>query len=116
MKHHYEADHQAFDSSGRVATEDFTEPETDEAQRDLDGAIAAFEKLLNFVWQNGPKNDNGIQIRAVLCCWIFLKHLRPMSLTEMAAFIGRDKQSLGRWFDAFKKDFPEIKTTHMKNK
>ncbi len=88
----------------------------DVTPEDLTRAIAAFEKLLNWIWQSGPKNNNGIEIRSVICCWVFLKHLRPLSLTEMAAVVGRDKQSLGRWFDEFKKDMPDIKTNHMKFK
>jgi hypothetical protein len=110
---------EAFDESGHIGITHFPYDEIDKADipetKDIDAAVRAFELLLAWVWQHGPKNNNGIEIRAVICCWIFMKQLRPITLTEMAATVGRDKQSLGRWFDEFKKDFPQIKTCHMKN-
>ncbi len=84
------------------------------SQEDVDRAIAVFRKLLNWVWQNGNKNDDGIKIRAIIVCWIFLEENRPKTLTEMAVGFGMKKQSLGRWVDQFKRVF-RIPTRHMRS-
>ncbi len=70
--------------------------------------------LITWIWQDGMKDARGIQIRSIIVCWIFLPHLRPLSLTELARGFGKDKQSLGRWVDDFKIKFPNLKTPHMK--
>lgn len=85
------------------------------SQREIDNAIKAFEKLLQWILQDGMNNPNGVKIRALVCCWIFLKVLRPQSLTEFARSYGMQKQSLGRWVDDFKRQFPDIKTVHMRH-
>jgi hypothetical protein len=83
------------------------------SQEELDAAILVFRKLLNWVWQNGNKNADGIKIRAIIVCWIFLEENRPKTLTEMAVGFGMKKQSLGRWVDQFKRVF-RIPTRHMR--
>jgi hypothetical protein len=83
---------------------------------ELEAAQRAFSRLLAWIWQDGMKNPDGVKIRAIILCWIFLKHLRPMTLTELAMGYGMKKQSLGRWVDQFKRDFPEYKTCHMRAK
>jgi hypothetical protein len=83
---------------------------------ELEAAQRAFSRLLAWIWQDGMKNPDGVKIRAIILCWIFLKHLRPMTLTELARGYGMKKQSLGRWVDQFKRDFPEYKTCHMRQK
>ncbi len=80
----------------------------------MDGAKRAFTQLVEWVWQSGMNNADGIAIRAIIVCWIFLPELRPLSLTEMAQGFDKHKQSLGRWVDIFKRDFPHIRIAHMK--
>lgn len=82
---------------------------------EMETALKLFEHLLRWQWQSGMRNPDGVKIRAIICCWIFLKVLRPMTLTQLAHHYGMDKQSLGRWVDQFKKDFPQIRTVHMRN-
>lgn len=85
------------------------------SQEDIDGAVAVLRVLLQWIWQDGMKNADGLKIRAIICCWIFLHELRPLSLTELARGFNLEKQSLGRWFDVFKRKFPAIKTCHMRH-
>ena len=79
-----------------------------------DVLLAMLVRVLDWLWSDGMKNPDGLQIRAMLLCWNFLEHLRPLTLTQLARGFGKRKQSLGRWQDQFKLDFPEIKTCHMK--
>jgi hypothetical protein len=83
------------------------------SQEEVDKAIEVLRKLLAWIWQNGMKNADGVKIRAIIVCWIFLKELRPMTLTQMATGFGMKKQSLGRWVDQFKEVF-KIRTPHMR--
>lgn len=78
--------------------------------------LTALKTILEWVLQKVPKNENGIQIRAVIAGWIFLPYLRTMNLTEVAAVIGKDKQSLGRWVDDFKRRFPGVHVNHTRVK
>jgi hypothetical protein len=99
--------------------DDAVEPDSnlsDFCQEDLDRAICGLRSLLQWIYQNGSNNPDGVKIRAIIACWIFLKELRVHPLTKMARGYGLDKQSLGRWHDDFKKQFPHIKTPHMKSK
>lgn len=82
---------------------------------ELEAAERAFTHMLNWVWQNGMKNPEGVKIRAIIVCWVFLKHIRPMTLSELAQGFGMKKQSLGRWVDQFKADFPKYRIAHMRN-
>lgn len=119
--------HLAFGESGeRILAEDFNydlcEAVDEAAQNleqftpeDFERAGAAFETLMRWVWQSGMKNPDGVKIRAIIACWIFLKALRPMNLTQLAQHYGMDKQSFGRWVDDFKLRFPNIRTVHMRN-
>jgi len=89
----------------------------DVSQVDIAAAISVLQKILEWIYQPGRKgiqNGDGIEVRAVIACWIFLTRLRPLSLTQIASMHGRDKQSLGRWVAKWKEKFPEIKTDHMK--
>ncbi len=107
------------DAGEIVASEDFPyhlidgEEEQPTAQ-DLAAAAMAMQKVMEWVWQGGPRNHNGFEIRSVIACWIFLKHLHALNLTQVAAMMNKDKQSLGRWVDDFKKEFPAVKTEHMR--
>jgi hypothetical protein len=84
------------------------------SQDDIDRALKVLTTLLEWVWQSGMKNGNGIQIRAIIMCWIFLKHVRPLQEAELARGFGKKKQSLGRWVENFKKAFPRIKVPHFR--
>lgn len=91
----------------------------------LEAYFLPLRETLDWILQKVPKNEDGIQIRAVIAGWIFLPHLnganslnpkeKHLTLTDLAAMVGRDKQSLGRWVDDFKKTFPGVKTPNMKN-
>jgi hypothetical protein len=70
--------------------------------------IVALQVILEWILQKVPRNQNGIEIRATIAAWIFLPYLRSLSLTEVSAMVGRDKQSLGRWVDDFKRQFPGV--------
>lgn len=83
-------------------------------QKEIDAAFKLMDSILRWIWQNGMKNENGLQIRSMIACWIFLKELRPLTETDLARAFGKDKQSIGRWFVDFKKAFPFIRTPHMK--
>lgn len=92
-------------------------PEDDETEfspEEIDAACKVFRSLVSWIWQSGMKNTDGITIRAIIVCWIFLNHLHPLSLTEIARGFGKKKQSLGRWVEDFKRRFPQVKTCHMK--
>lgn len=92
-------------------------PENDPTEftvEELDAASKAFTQMVSWIWQDGKNNSEGITIRAIIVCWIFLSHLRPLTLTEMARGFGKKKQSLGRWVDDFKSKFPDIRICHMK--
>lgn len=84
------------------------------SSKDIEAARQAFRILLQWVFQNGMKNPDGLKIRTIICCWIYLEELRPMTLTELAIGFGMKKQSLGRWVDEFKKDFPDVRIPHMR--
>lgn len=91
-------------------------PEIDEefSPEEIEAACKVFTSLVSWIWQNGMKNPNGITIRAIIVCWLFVKELRPLSLTEIARGFGKKKQSLGRWVEDFKLKFPNVKSVHMK--
>jgi hypothetical protein len=86
------------------------------SRKELEASLKAFRILLDWIWQNGMRNPNGVKIRAILCCWVFLEQVRPISLTQLAKGYGMKKQSLGRWVDNFKRDFPQFRIAHMRYK
>jgi hypothetical protein len=111
-----------YDLVERRLGEDLSSPEAQEelsqlTPEEVQAGLKLFRALIRWQWQDGMKNPNGLTIRAIICCWIFIEELHPMTLTQMARGFGsRDKQSLGRWVDLFKKHFPFIKTPHMRFK
>lgn len=121
----------AFDDDGElIGKEEFDFDQVDEnltgdcpapglehiTRREMIIALKMFEMLVRWMFQNGFSNLNGLQIRAVIVCWIFLPNLHGFSMTRLAEGMGKDKQSLGRWHDDFKKKFPFIRTPHMRVK
>jgi hypothetical protein len=93
------------------------EPESDLVgmdQESVDRAIVVMRSLLQWVWKNGMNNPEGLQLRAMIVCWLFLKELRPMQLSELARGFGKKKQSVGRHVDDFKVHFPKFRSPHMR--
>jgi hypothetical protein len=93
-------------------------PESDLTEltpQEMEAALKGLRVLLQWTWQSGMKNPDGVKIRAIIMCWIFLKELRPLTLTQLARGYGLKKQSLGRWVDDFKVKFPEARTVHMRD-
>ena len=72
------------------------------SRRSQSDETVALQTALEWISQKVPKSDNGVIIRANVACWHYLKAWRPMTLTALAAQIGRDKQAVGRWEDDFK--------------
>ncbi len=117
------------DGGGRVETVDFDydeierqvfnhdpEAECDQlSAEEMELALKMFRRLLTWIFQNGMKNPEGLQIRSIVACWVMLEVLHPLSLTEIARGFGKDKQSLGRWVDEWKKEFPQIRNPHIKH-
>lgn len=103
---------------GAVDKEVFNyEPESDLTEftpMEMEAALKGLRVLLQWIFQNGMKNPDGVKIRAICICWVFLKELRPLTLTELATGFGMKKQSLGRWVDDLKRRFPYIRTSHMR--
>ncbi len=81
----------------------------------LAAGLEVMDKLLKWIWQSGMKNPDGVKIRSIILCWICLKELRSLSLTDMATGYGLDKQSLGRWVDDFKRRYPTVRIPHMRD-
>jgi hypothetical protein len=118
----------AYDEDGLlIAVSDFPFSEIDvrlhpvaaveEQPKEFTGAQGqtAFARLVGWQYQNGKCNPEGLLIRAIVVCWIFLPHLHPLNLTQMANMFGKHKQSMGRWVDDFKREFPGIQNPHMKS-
>lgn len=86
---------------------------------ELELGLDVMDRLLKWVWQSGMKNADGVKIRAIILCWICLKELRSLSMTDMATGYGLDKQSLDRWVNqdpkCFKKIFPTVRIPHMRS-
>lgn len=76
----------------------------------------AIRRIAEWMWQ-GCANLDGFAVRAAVVCWIFHQPLRPYSMTRMAGRLGKKKQSLGRWVDSFKREFPAVTDhiTHLRN-
>ena len=105
-----------FDQEGQPeATTDFPYDEIDRRLSDpespptrVDGEGRLLKTVLEWVADKVPRHGNGLEIRATIAAWIFLPYLRGYTMTELAAMIGRDKQSVGRWVDDFRKSFPGV--------
>ena len=61
-----------------------------------------------WVWQGDNRDLEGWLCRCAIMCWVFCDQLRSTSMSKMAKRIGKKKQSLGRWVDDFKREFPLI--------
>jgi hypothetical protein len=105
-----------FDQEGQPeATVDFPYDEIDRRLSSpesppirVDGEGRLLRTILEWVADKVPRHGNGLEIRATIAAWIFLPYLRGYTMTELAAMIGRDKQSVGRWVDDFRRTFPGV--------
>lgn len=77
-------------------------------------ALEQFRKICSWIYQAPCKDLNGFFCRCAISIWIFIPELRVETLTNVAGSFGKKKQSLGRWVDDFKLQFPEI-TNHMQH-
>ena len=83
--------------------------------QEVEAALKLFRALIRWVWQDGMANQSGLTIRSIILCWLFIEELREHTLTEMAKSSGRHKQSLGRWVETFKREFPYIRSPHIRH-
>lgn len=75
------------------------------------------EGLARWTYQSpSHTNTDGIAIRTIVQNWFLIKELQPLTLTQLARMYGKDKQSLGRWVDDFKRRFPGLRNCHMKER
>jgi hypothetical protein len=81
---------------------------------DLDRASKAIRQIVSWIFQDGPKNETGVFIRATICAWVFLPEYQRFTETEMAGNLEKHKQSIGRWAEVFKRDFPSVRTPHLR--
>jgi len=89
--------------------DDLDGPEKDPASPDpMFAASEAVRLLFAWVYQPPCKDQEGFYCRAIIACWIFVPQLRSYTMTEMAGRFGKKKQSLGRWVEDFKREFPEV--------
>ena len=123
MGHSY---HDAFHESDGSLT-GVTEFPYDEVDRNLSGAkeiehlnasdekaIRAVQKVVSWIFQSGKQNDEGYKVRATIAAWRALPQYHHYTETEMAALLGKYKQSVGRWVTDWKKTFPSDRSPHMK--
>lgn len=80
----------------------------------IDAVLRMFRLIAEWIWQDGMKNVEGLMIRASIACWVFIPHLHPLNLTQLARGFGKHKQSFGRWVDDWKRKFPQFVSPHMK--
>lgn len=92
-------------------------PESDLTEltpQEMEAARRALKIILQWVFQNGSKNIQGVGIRAVIACSVFLEELHPLTETQLARGYGMHKQSIGRWVEDWKRCFPDLRTCHMR--
>lgn len=111
-----------------IVQEPIFNPEWDQIERNVFGyqcpdeaegenrekAIQTIIRLKSWDFQNGMKDPHGLMIRSAVSAWAVVPLLEPLNLTQLAEGLGLKKQSLGRWVDQFKRDFPNIRNKHMR--
>jgi hypothetical protein len=99
-----------------LAEIDFAAEIADMKAEELERAFKVIQALMGWI-HNGSLDCRGIAIRSIIVAWLTLPHLRSLSLTQIAARHGMDKQSVGRWVEdkerGFKVKFPSVKTSNM---
>jgi len=73
-------------------------------------------EIFRFIWDDGGTNINGISERAIACCLVAVPEVRCLGVTAVATSCGLAKQSLDRHIQAFKRHFPNAKTSNMQNR
>lgn len=69
----------------------------------------AMARITRWVFQDGMNDPRGLRIRAIIVCWLFCPEMRDaFTMSSMARSCGLHKQSLGRWIDSLKREFPGI--------
>lgn len=86
----------------------------DVREEEREKAVRLFVRLKSWDFGNGMADPQGLMIRAAVSSWAVVPLLRPLTLTKLAIGLGLKKQSLGRWVDHFKRRFPEIRNSHMR--
>src|SRR5689334_14493304 len=80
--------------------------EIDQPNASDEKAIQAVQKIVSWIFQSGKQNDEGYKVRATIAAWRALPQYHHYTETEMAALLGKHKQSVGRWVTDWKKTFP----------
>ena len=75
---------------------------------EFDLTLEAQRRIWLWVWQGDNRDMEGWSCRCAIMCWVFCDQLRSNSLSKMAKRIGKKKQSLGRWVEDFKREFPLV--------
>jgi hypothetical protein len=77
-------------------------------------AVRMMIRLKSWDFQDGLKYKEGLMIRSAVSAWAVVPDIRLFTLTQLSLGLGLEKQSLGRWVDRFKRDFPLIRNDHMR--
>jgi hypothetical protein len=124
--------HTAYDDLSQVTqTVDFSYEEIDRrfgvahlheeqleklSEADVEKVCEMHRRIWDWVGQDCFKNLDGFNDRSIIAAWVFCSSLKweTKSMTDLAGRFGKKKQSLGRWVDDFKKQFPEV-ANHMQH-
>lgn len=109
------SDETKYDDAGQVTlVSDFSYDEIDErlgyapSERDIEDALECQRRVWRWVYQPPCVDLDGFMCRCIVACWIFVPQLRSQTMTYVAGRFGKKKQSIGRWVDDFKTEFPEV--------
>jgi len=80
----------------------------DAKEEAMEMACEAAHRVWEWIYQPACKDLDGFTCRCIVACWVFVPMLRGYSMTDIASRFGKHKQSLGRWVDDFKLQFPEV--------
>lgn len=69
--------------------------------------------VVKWVYQRNSRNFQGIGIRALIVCWVWIPGLHGLTLTQLAGRFKMAKQSIGRWVVDWKLRFPHCVSVHM---
>ena len=73
-------------------------------------ACEGYRKVWTWIYQPPCDNLDGWTCRCIIATWLFVPQLRSYTLTEIAGRFGKKKQSLDRWVQQLKQEFPELAT------
>ena len=69
-------------------------------------ATEALRRFSQWIAQGDLRDWDGVFCRMTNIIWILCPQLSSYSMSKMAKRVGKKKQSLGRWVDDFKREFP----------